>query len=126
MLDCYCDYDPPEVSSETLPKARKEHQCTECGTVIAVGETYERAFGVWDGIADTYKTCLRCRDLRRWVLGNVPCFCWAYTNMLDDARQCVREAALRAPDETAGLQFGFLRRVHAIRQHARQSRQAHD
>ena len=60
------------------------------------------------------KTCEPCRDLRQWVANNLPCFCWAHGNLLDDAKEAVDEARHRAPLETPGLLFGFLRRLHAI------------
>lgn len=120
--DCSCDYDPASVYTATRPKARKSHKCEECGGPIKPGETYERVFGVWDGYASTFKTCERCFDLRQWVKNNVPCFCWAHGNMLDDADEAVAEARWRARDETVGLRFGFLRRREMIRRHNREHR----
>lgn len=115
--DCFCDYDPADIYSAARPKAKKAHKCFECGGPIAPGEQYERAFGVWSGSASTFKTCQRCFDLRQWVKNNVPCFCWAHGNMLDDAHEAVNEAAWRAKDETVGLRFGFLRRRRMIERH---------
>lgn len=109
--DCYCDYDPPEFCTISRPKARKQHKCYECGGAILPGEQYEYTVGKWEGDLDTFKICERCRDIRQWVKNNVPCLCWAYGSIIDDCREAVIEAQCRAPEETKGLWFGFLRRV---------------
>lgn len=111
MIDCYCDYEPAEVWSSRNPVARKEHCCDECSVTIKPGEQYEYVFGVWDGWAYTYKTCERCFNIRQWVRNNVPCLCWAHTNMIEDCKEAVEEAHFRAPEETQGLRFGLLRRI---------------
>jgi hypothetical protein len=54
----------PDIYGETQPTARKEHRCCECGITIHQGDTYQRASGLWDGLWDTYKTCLPCAQLR--------------------------------------------------------------
>jgi hypothetical protein len=110
-MDCYCDYEPADVYQATVRKARKEHSCDECGGKIISGDKYENVFGVWEGTSSTWKTCQHCRDIRTWVQNNVPCLCWAHGNTMQDCRDAVDEAAIRAPEETKGLRFGFLRRV---------------
>lgn len=109
-MDCYCDYDPPEFASRAVRAARKPHRCEECGGPIQPGERYESVAGKWDGIFTEFKTCERCFDIRQWVQNNVPCFCWAYGNMIEDAGTAIVDAVSRAPAETVGLRFGFLRR----------------
>lgn len=116
MVDCYCDYDPPSFYNLSTPKARKRHQCDECGRHIQPGEQYESATGKWEGCVSTFRTCSRCVDLRTWVKNNVPCLCWAHGNMLDDCKAAVVSAWERVPEETVGLRFGFLRRMTALRQ----------
>lgn len=115
MSDCYCDYDPPEFYRMSVRTARKEHRCDECGKRIVAGEKYEVVVGKWDGNLGTFETCEQCRDLRQWTQNNVPCFCWAHGNILEDAKEAVVEAQYRAPTETVGLYFGFLRRLHSIK-----------
>ena len=114
-VDCYCDFDPATIYNRELRKARKEHRCTECGQPIRFGQQYENVFGVWEGSAWSFKTCEGCCDLRTWVKNNVPCFCWAHGSMLDDAAETIDEACCRAPTETVGLRFGFLRRKIALK-----------
>lgn len=67
------DYDPPDLYVATFRTARKQHLCFECGRRIEVSERYEVVFGVWEGRADTMKTCEQCtvaRDLlMRWCQG---------------------------------------------------------
>lgn len=106
-----CDYDPPEFWQRSVHKAVKLHECSECGAPILPGEEYEYVRGKWDGVFDVLKTCEACHDIRQWTKNNVPCLCWAHGSMMDDCREAVEEAAWRAPLETAGLRFGFLRRL---------------
>ena len=57
---CTCDYEPCQVWSESMPRARKQHLCTCCGGFIEHGETYQRIFSVFDGAADTTRRCPDC------------------------------------------------------------------
>lgn len=47
------------------PVAHKTHICCECGGVIKLFETYERASGIWDGEPMRFKTCLDCVEMRK-------------------------------------------------------------
>lgn len=109
-MDCYCDFDPPEFCSSRIVTASKKHKCYECSAPIMPGEKYEYTVGKWDGLLDTFKVCEDCHDIRQWVKNNIPCFCWYYGNMLEDAEEAVIEACRYAPEETQGVMFGFLRR----------------
>ena len=51
-------------STTSRPKARKPHECCECGEAIPAGAVYERLTGVWDGDAATFKTCASCVEIR--------------------------------------------------------------
>ena len=104
---CSCDYDRPEFISETAVKARKAHECVECGATIAPGETYRRIVGKWDGEISQYTWCTACCDVHAYITAHVPCFCWLYTTLHDDALACAAEAGKEAP----GLWFGVARRV---------------
>lgn len=58
-----CSYDegePASVFQQSTPRARKTYRCEECGAGIVPGERYEYVFGVWEGAAFTYRTCLDC------------------------------------------------------------------
>ena len=105
--DCSCDYDPPSVFSSKMVKARKQHRCDECRRRISAGERYSYVFGVWDGYANSFHICANCEEIRSFVSINIPCFCWAYGNMLEDAREAVEAAYMRARDEVRGLAFGY-------------------
>lgn len=111
MIGCYCDYDPPEFLSVKIRKSRRTYKCKECCGEIRPGDRYEYVFGKWAGAVDAFCVCEHCHDLRQWVKNNVPCFCWSYGNMEEDAKEAVYEAFNGAPRETAGLRFGFLRRL---------------
>lgn len=57
----------------------------------------------------SFRTCADCLELRQWVGNNLPCFCWAHGNLLDDCISGIESAYDRARDEVRGLRFGFLR-----------------
>lgn len=62
-----CDIDScesPEFFVEKMRKARKEHICDECGSVIDKGEFYQHVSAKWDGVVQTVKTCEFCKDVR--------------------------------------------------------------
>jgi len=108
--ECYCDYDPPDFYHREVRSARKEHACGECGASILPGEKYEYVSAKWDGYVDSFKTCEQCVDLRTWVKNNVPCLCIMHGNQDEENEAAINEAIFRAPEETKGLRFGFLRR----------------
>ena len=103
---CYCDYEMPSFFHEETRKARKYHTCCECRRTIQPGERYEHVWGVWEDTPDTHKTCQHCVGLREYVREHVPCFCWLYENMREDALQVLRDYAHEIP----GLWFGGARR----------------
>ena len=58
---CDTDFgDRAELSSWTFRKARKQHRCVACGGVIAAGKRYGILFTVFDGEAQSDKSCLPC------------------------------------------------------------------
>lgn len=105
-MNCWCDYEMPDVSRSARRTARKAYTCDECFSPILPGDQYENAWGVWEGESQTYRTCIRCLALRDWVQAHVPCFCWAYGNVIEDAIVTAEYYAHEAP----GLLFGALRR----------------
>jgi hypothetical protein len=123
ILDCSCDFDPPEFYHREIRRARKPHRCHECGGAIVVGEQYEHVRGKWEGYIDTFDTCERCVDIRTWLKNNVPCLCWTHGNADEDCKEAVADAVWRAPEETTGLQFGLLRRMEARDRLNRERRQ---
>lgn len=115
MLDCYCDYDSPRVYSNKIVRAKKEYRCEECNKPIRIGERYEYAFGVIDDYAYQPHTCLGCVGIRNFMTINIPCFCWAHGNLIEDAKNTVEAAYHEAPDEVKGLAFGLGRRLVAMK-----------
>lgn len=122
-MSCFCDYDAPSVYRRSTPIARKRHYCEECSGFIEPGEQYEYVAGKWDDFG-TFKTCIRCHDLRQWVKNNVPCLCWAHGNIWEDCYYAVEDAHQRARGEVPGLMFGFLRRRELISRHNSRARSA--
>lgn len=113
-MSCYCDYDydAPEFYVASRRVARKQHRCEECNCPILPGEKYENVSAKWEGDFSIVKTCHHCLALRDWVVANIPCACWLHGNMLEGLQQSIEDAIERAPEETKGLWFGFLRRRH--------------
>lgn len=70
------DAEMPEWFTEKMVRARKAHQCGECGCEIQPGQRYERATGEWYGEFVTHATCVPCASMRDeylcdWVYGGV-------------------------------------------------------
>ncbi len=108
MSECYCDYgDAPSVYCATTHKARVRHSCYECGKSIIPGEKYERAAMLYEGMWDTNKTCVRCLDVRQYIMDHAPCFCWMHGSMLDDAKKVISEYG----HVSAGFYIGAMKRV---------------
>jgi|WetSurMetagenome_2_1015567.scaffolds.fasta_scaffold933379_2 hypothetical protein len=93
MSSCTCLIDSEGGVDETRPdffyacdvRARKVHQCAECGNPIAAGEQYERATGKWDGEIQTFKTCSICVEIRLCFMCS-----WSYTSLWADLREYFR------------------------------------
>ena len=89
---CDCDYDQPDVFEQSDVKARKFHRCSECRGWIAPGETYRKSFGVWDGSAQSFKTCRDCIEFAGWAEDqNGDNICYGLGNMIHDIRDCLNE-----------------------------------
>jgi hypothetical protein len=50
-----------------IKKSRKAHKCDECDRTIPVGSTYDYFSGGGEGRCWTFKTCLSCANLRRFL-----------------------------------------------------------
>lgn len=123
--DCWCDYDnAPEFYHAAISTARKPHRCEECSGRILPGEKYEAVRAKWDGSVSTVKTCQHCVDLRTWVKNNVPCLCIVHGNQDEECQLAIESAVYRAPEETRGLQFGYLRRRVLRNKHNDERRKA--
>lgn len=96
---CSIDGDAPDVYRATDHVARVQHKCMECNRVIEPGETYRRAFMVYEGHPDTYKTCTHCQVGQAWLAEN--CNMIAHGMLMDE----MTEHAEYAPENA----FGFLR-----------------
>lgn len=57
--------DAPSVFGQDQRKARKEHKCCECRSIIRVGEIYSYSHGVWDGSGASFKQCMSCDEVMR-------------------------------------------------------------
>lgn len=80
---CMVDYSEAVVIlSETMPTARKAHQCGECRREIQPGEQYEKMTGIWEGEMETYKTCAHCVSARDWL--QQVCNGWVYGSVGED------------------------------------------
>ena len=113
-MECYCDYDPAEFLATYVRKARKPHKCEACSAVISPGAQYEIVAGKWDGEFATFHTCMDCQRLREYVIAHVPCFCWSYQMLYDEARETLREYVHHVPGmamESGRLMVAMRRRM---------------
>jgi hypothetical protein len=56
--------DAPKLFRRGISAARRPYVCVECDLPILVGQSHEHAKGVWDGVWDTFRTCLLCAEIR--------------------------------------------------------------
>jgi len=66
------------VSVLTIRRARKPHECIECGEAILVGKQYEEATGIdSEGSPYRFYTCIGCANMRKhycpngWIWGGL-------------------------------------------------------
>jgi hypothetical protein len=63
---CYIDLEPCDVWEEIrVNKARKEHRCSCCRRIIAVGESYLAHFSIFEHEACHEKLCADCEQDRK-------------------------------------------------------------
>jgi hypothetical protein len=66
-----------EFYAEKMVKARKAHECCECGAAVLPGMAYQSARGKSEGMIFTYGTCALCVEVREafvcgtWVFGRL-------------------------------------------------------
>ena len=90
-------------------KARKPHICSECGRKIEAGETYNVQRTVFDGNADSYKTCLHCQVVKSWLVKE--CGGYLYQGVLEDINEHRNEGyGFGVARLTAGMQNQWKRK----------------
>lgn len=84
---CMADYGDGAciVLHDRHQKARKEHKCSECNRTIGMGETYNVQRTVFDGQADSYKTCEHCQVMKSWL--QKECGGYLYQGVYEDIDQ---------------------------------------
>lgn len=106
---CSIDGDYPDVYRATNPTARKPHNCSECGRTIQPGERYSRAFMVYEGAPETFRTCAHCQVGQEWLAEN--CNMIAHGSLMDE----MQEHADIYRDHALGflrIKAGMLRKWH--------------
>lgn len=61
-MSSYCS-ESADVYSESVRRARKEHDCCACGETIRVGDYYHVIAIVYDSSVRSYKRCERCQRI---------------------------------------------------------------
>jgi hypothetical protein len=93
MID---DADEWKFFSQETRKARKQHDCTECGRMIEAGESYRLSNGLMDQRWLRYKTCAHCQTLCDWL--QVICNGYLFTAVHEDFRNhWLEEPTLHSP-----------------------------
>jgi len=65
---CFIDTEPYDCFTQSKPRARKPHQCYECGRTIQKGEIYQKTTGIFQGDPFTHKQCAGCTSLRERII----------------------------------------------------------
>ena len=94
------DAEPVTRISDTRPRARKPHRCSECSRVIEPGETYHRHSFVFDGKISTSRCCAHCQVARSWLQNE--CGGWVYGDVINDIAYHVSDGGY-GPDLAALL-----------------------
>lgn len=68
--------------SSATRRAAKPHRCDECRRTIAKGESYNYGSGLYDGYWQTFRICLHCMEVTRWL--QVACSGWNHTEVEPD------------------------------------------
>lgn len=58
-----CDFETTEY-----PRARKAHNCEECGRTIQPGERYRRTIQKFEGTVSAWKTCAHCEAAASYLV----------------------------------------------------------
>lgn len=104
---CNVDYSDGYVTilHDRHPIAKKEHRCGECHRTIWRGESYMTERTIFDGNAETHKTCLHCQIARDWLVGE--CGGFLYGGVKEDIYEHARE----------GYGFGVVRLAAGMQNH---------
>lgn len=90
-------------STEKVRRAIKDHDCSECGRVIAKGEFYLSIKGIdMDGYAFNHKVCEHCMVVAEWLVTN--CGGYLLHGVYEDISEHVEEYNRR---DLARLQIGM-------------------
>ena len=67
MSNCICIYvdEVATMLEERTRRARKPHECGECGETIEPGSLYLYEREVFEGNISVHKTCARCANVRK-------------------------------------------------------------
>lgn len=108
-----CDW--PEFYSERFPVAKKKHRCCECRDMIEPGEKYLLVGGKWDGILETYKQHLLCREACM-AISNIADDCIPFGSLMEDYREwCAYHRNKLELKTIRDLMAKILRRKHKNR-----------
>jgi hypothetical protein len=110
-MQCSCDGEEAIAQWVRIRTARHHHYCCECDGSINETEKYEHTTLLGDCFSH-YKTCLDCVNLREYVQERIPCFCFRYGDMIEDAIEQIKS---RLSFKTPGLMFGAYRLIAKIR-----------
>lgn len=90
------DCEMVELLQSASRRARKAHKCGECFRTIQIGETYHYEFGILEGYANTFRTCLHCMVPRKWLQEN--CGGFVYEQVGEEIAEHAQEyPALASP-----------------------------
>jgi hypothetical protein len=94
---CAIDLEPCAVWREVVHRARKEHVCDGCGSVVPAGEHYTAHAHVFDGHARSEKMCAVCCVVRESFSEQhgLRCQPWDIRNMLAECIQGERSSPWR-------------------------------
>lgn len=101
------DAEPYAVHDEERRVAGKTHRCDACHDPITKGHAYVRFFGVWDGMAESVKRCLRCQKIFEHLVEKGRSSDMFPAQRLDCGETYQDHWGEEPPDEIAALAFAL-------------------
>ena len=99
---------------KVVARARKVHECAECGRTIELGEQYHTATMLYDGWWSTFASCVHCMAAEAWLKDQ--CGGFLHGGVLQDLQEHVDELPFTEPGSKVrllrlivGVQHGWRR-----------------
>jgi ribosomal protein S27E len=106
-LMCSCDFEEADLVVSTRRRARTQHSCIECGSVILPGDPYVHVAYKADASFDAHSECSDCNatsiEFTRAQVRECGCCGWEFGRMWDEIAEFCQEHLYYDPETGAEL-----------------------